>query len=210
MKPYDCPLTGQLMWMLTVRGPHTDLQHERPGNHPTKCYTAFWQLPPSSSVYLSLWSRTQWVFRLGQIYSTSKHHWAQPGQLIRKRLVRYEARRECFQHLPIEWITKSHGRQIGEVDAHMYTCTYGTIEDKSFIVQFVQMQTQTSCSQGYKNCGPVLTLLDDMSEEMREENAEHLATSLARMLPFENNTLTLCIPNICMHMLHLKDIKYIQ
>lgn len=84
-----------------------------------KMLQSFWQLPPSSSLYLSLWSRTQWVFCLGQIYSRSKHHWAQPGRLIGKRLVRYEAHRERFQHLHTEWVTKSHR------EAHRWSrCTY--------------------------------------------------------------------------------------
>ena len=68
----------------------------------------FWQLPPSSSLDLSLWAGTQWVFGLGQIYQRFKHHWKQPGRLIRKRLVRYEARGERFQHLCLEWETKPH------------------------------------------------------------------------------------------------------
>lgn len=71
-----------------------------------KMLHSFWQLPPSSSLHLSPWSRTWWVFCLGQIYSRSKHHRAQPGRLIGKRFVRYEARGERFQHLDIEWVTK--------------------------------------------------------------------------------------------------------
>lgn len=73
-----------------------------------KMLHSFWQLPPSSSFYLSLWSRTQWVFCLGQIYSRSKRQWGQPGRLIGKRFVHYEARRERFQHLQTEWVRKSH------------------------------------------------------------------------------------------------------
>lgn len=41
----DYLLTGYLMWMLTVWGPDTDLQHERPGNHAIKRYAAFNSLP---------------------------------------------------------------------------------------------------------------------------------------------------------------------
>ena len=68
---------------------------------------SFWQLPPSSSLHPSLWSRTQsgcvWV-RFTVDLSTTEPNLA---ALIGKRFVRYEAHRERFQHLCTEWVTKS-------------------------------------------------------------------------------------------------------
>lgn len=116
--------------------------------------------------YLSVWSRTQCVICLGQLHKRSKHHWAQPGRQIGKRFVRYEVYGEHFQHLHIYEQWNHTGSHIGEADAHTHTR----------MRVYMCAHRHTYCFLKAINLrgtfGTVLTLLNDMSEEMGETKVE--------------------------------------
>lgn len=141
------------MWMLTVRGPDADLQHERPGNNPTKRYTAFDNFLPLflSRSICPLGAGPSGCFVCVGFTVRSKHHRAQPGRLIGKRFARYEARGERFHHLGVERVTKS------QREARRWSrCTHVRVLRGGTLHMYVRTQTLTARFQGRKIKGNFL------------------------------------------------------
>lgn len=62
--------------------PDADLAHERPGNNPTKCYTALENSLPFYLLHVSLWSRMLQVRFTVDLCATDPNL----GKLIEKRM----------------------------------------------------------------------------------------------------------------------------
>lgn len=105
------------MWMLTVEEPDADLQHAKPGNHPTKMLYSPRQDSPSSSICVPFGAGPSGCFVWVRFAVEGSTTGSNLARLIGKRFVHYEARGDGFHHL---YIVQNHtGRHAGEADAHM-------------------------------------------------------------------------------------------